>query len=213
MSNNNILVYKQLSDGYYVGNNETTHRNGLQPNVDIPSKLVIPYQHNSISIDYIGQFAFYQCQSIVEVIVEARIKGIHRCAFFGCQSLISINIPSTCRFIYGGGLDGRLDPTNIIGEDQLTVVFEPFSVLNFFGEAAISNFEKITIYFFNEISATCDINFLCGLPLSNIKLYSKFSFDVCGFSTVNFPQREKTCRSNLNLAIFKLLCYQSLFSI
>ena len=193
MSNDDVIFYKQLPDGYYVGNNEEIIKNSLQPNAVAPSKLVIPYQHNSIPVDYIGMYAFYQCQEIIEVKIEARLKAINYCAFFGCQNLKYINIPSTCRSLGGSALDGRLDPTDILGTGPLAIIFEPYSTLNYFGQAAISNFKKITIYIFNEISATCDKYFLFNVPPSDLKIYSKSSFNICGFSTSHFPSRIQSC--------------------
>ena len=202
MSSVDVLVFSQLSDGFYVGTNKTDLKNGLKTDVAIPSKIVIPYKHDSNQVDYIGQYAFSQCQDIVDIIIKARLKGIHYCAFFGCQKLKSINIPSTCEFINASGIDGRINNTDNRSKEHLVIFFESFSVLNYFGKAAICNFGKVTIYFPTEITATCHSYFLHNILSSNIKLYSKHKFDICNFTTITHPIQ--TCKECLFLPLKRI---------
>ena len=66
---------------------------GTEVNVSIPSQI------NGYSVTGIGDYAFYCCREIENIIIPDCVKTIGFSAFEECNSLISINIPSGVTFI------------------------------------------------------------------------------------------------------------------
>ena len=178
----NIFVFTHQSDGLYIGTNLSNQKaNGFIDGIqNIPSHLVIPYSYNGEIVQHIGKFAFFMCQEIQNVEIQARLVCIHYYAFNGCQNLKSVNIPSTCTFIGIGAFDARIgsDP---IPYGPLVVDVEKFSVLSYIGNAGISNFKHIKMYFHSKVTPICSTYILGGA--STTFLYAPLKFKFCDFET------------------------------
>ena len=201
-----IFVFTNLVDGLYIGTNSSVKEmNGFIENAKIPPTLIIPYSHDNSPVDFIGRNAFCQCAEIFEVNIQARLKAIHFGAFFGCMNLRSINIPPTCTFLGQSSLDGRNETDNMIGH-YLTVYFEKNAQISLIGLAGISNYKTIVLITNDIIQPTCVQYFLYGA--STKKIFSSFSFSLCGFRTLNFLSF-RTCQKKngipMTLSFYQIL--------
>ena len=88
--------YYYFDEFYIVGDN-STEKSGIDD--DSIENITIYDQINGKSVQEIGAKAFYQCQQLKRVIINAKIRSINRYAFMFCSNLEYINIPSTVTFI------------------------------------------------------------------------------------------------------------------
>ncbi len=69
--------------------------------------IIIPETYNSKPVKAIGEYAFYGCLSLGEVIIGSGVTSIVKSAFAWCESLSSIKYrgaQSGCNSIYKGDL-------------------------------------------------------------------------------------------------------------
>ena len=209
---NDILVFRELSDGLYVGTNSSEEiANAFQSGVEIPSKLTIPYSHNNLIVTHIGMNAFYKCQQLENIEIKARLLYIHYHAFCGCQNLKSINIPSTCTFIGNSVLDARDFDTNKTSQGALVIYFEKNSVIGFIGHAAISNFRSFSLYVFDILSPVCEYYFLGGAQ--NRRVYAPTRYSFCGLNTTLFRPIQTCNKISIIFEIMRTIVRFSMISL
>ena len=78
-----------------VGNgtkNTPAIADSIAGDLSIPSS--VEWNDNTYSVVTIGNYAFYNCASLTEVIIPELISSIGTYAFSGCKSLTSVNIPA-----------------------------------------------------------------------------------------------------------------------
>lgn len=177
MSQFNYIDDNQI--GRLIGKRINNEASGFAQGVDIPKKVVIPYEINNILVKGISVAAFYRCLNIEEVVIEARIVIIEAGSFFGCQNLRKINIPSSCETLSDSAIDGRIESDNDRG--PLSIYFEPNSKIKEFTNAAISNFEKVNIFVYDKVyPCQADFSFY---GITKMKIFSTYSYMFCGRKT------------------------------
>jgi hypothetical protein len=63
--------------------------------------LAIPGKIQGLPVTAIGEFAFFNCSSLLSVKIPSSVTSIGAVAFWGCSSLTSVNIPSSVTSIGG----------------------------------------------------------------------------------------------------------------
>lgn len=71
-----------------------------------------------IGLECIGDNSFYECTSLVAVVLPAQIKSINQQAFYGCHALRTITIPSSVEEIGNSAFYGCSILKNVIFEKQ-----------------------------------------------------------------------------------------------
>ena len=180
------LIYKILDDYCIVGTNSSDHvANAIKDN-NYHGVITIPKSYHQKPVLAIGQFAFYNCHFITNVVIYAEITSIYTYAFENCPSLQTINIPKTVTYI---GLASILSYnfTSEIQEDGkpnakgfLTISFEPGSQLKEIAAGAFGRIEHIIIKTLDSFSnVKCNkyvvYSYLTFTVISNI------STNLCGF--------------------------------
>ena len=163
----------------------TVPGDGVLDQSNVPSVVVIPFNHEGIQVIEIGTCAFQGISSIREVIIKAKIQQISRRAFYQCENLEKINIPASVFFMGSSSIDTRLIEQNTPSDGTLSVYFEPFSQLKYILNAGISNKKRIILYICEVFSPEITTYFLGGANI--IIVYSPTSFIFCGYQTTLGP--------------------------
>lgn len=127
----------------YVG--ESTFRYSGVENVTIGSGLTYISNHmfagtelKSIvipsTVKEIGEYAFYQCQSLTNIEISEGVTSIGLCAFSGCQSLTNFTIPSSVTEIGDSAFNGCWGLTTVVMPEGVTRI----------GKKAFSSCDKLT---------------------------------------------------------------------
>ncbi|MBQ6731307.1 MAG: leucine-rich repeat protein [Bacilli bacterium] len=74
------------------------------------------------NVTSIGNYAFYNCSSLVSINIPNSVTAIGAEAFNGCSSLASINIPNSVTFIGGGSFAGCKSLTSINIPNSVTSI-------------------------------------------------------------------------------------------
>ena len=165
------LIFREIGGVIVVGDNESTSCNGISDS-SIAGPITIPKFHEGKKVLEIGQYAFYSCINLREIIIEADLVSINQRAFVYCRSLEQINIPPTVTFI-GERAFRMHSSTNHPG--TLTITFEGISQLSFVGNQNPSNKHTVIIYFcgFGPIQS--------GTSFGGVTFFTIYSSSVSNF--------------------------------
>lgn len=109
------LAYDFYVDGIYynISNEEDRtvgvtcreyHESSYSGNVEIPRKLV--YNNKTYNVTFIGQLAFFNCDSLTSVTIPNTVTSIGSEAFSWSEGLKSVTIPSSVIWIGYRAFDG-----------------------------------------------------------------------------------------------------------
>ena len=186
---NDIFKCSIYNNEYIIGDMTSTLQNGFKSGVEKPAKLIIPLSIDGKEIKAIGTSAFRKCLTLKECLINARVHSIYQLAFFECQNLIKITFPSSLSLLEQSALDGRIDQTYAPG--PLFIYFEKGSKLSNIMQAAISNFNVINVFLYDEIHPT-NSTYLFG-NVKSLSIYSRYSYKFCGFQTIASPIMFREC--------------------
>ena len=80
----NSLEFTLSSDGTYFILSGTNNLNS--------SSVIIPEEYRGVAVKEIGDYAFFECDSIVSIVIPASIVYVNDHAFLGCDRLESIEV-------------------------------------------------------------------------------------------------------------------------
>ena len=92
------------------------------------------YSYDYTSNDMIGDYMFYQCTNLQDIVLPVGVTSIRDAAFSGCSSLISIDVPESVTSIGGGTFSGCSSLTSIDIPEGVTLI----------GDDAFSNCSSLT---------------------------------------------------------------------
>lgn len=121
----------EIEGGYIYFNESTgtiTYCDKSVISVEIPSKI------NGISVTNIGECAFYNCSSLVNIVIPNCVTNIEHGVFEDCNSLTNIIIPNSITSIGDFAFSDCSSLTNIIIPDSVTSI----------GDFAFSNCNSLT---------------------------------------------------------------------
>ena len=82
---------------YSITNGEATIESGRKRTAAVPTdisgQIVIPETLGGVPVTQIGDYAFYDCSSLTEVVIPEGITSIGNAAFAGCSALTEVVIP------------------------------------------------------------------------------------------------------------------------
>lgn len=73
------------------------------------------------SVTTIGNYAFYDCDSLVEITIPASVYSIGNCMFVNCDNLVTVNYPVAANKIPWGMFDGCKSLEFTIGDKVLEI--------------------------------------------------------------------------------------------
>ena len=188
----NDIVYTNCGDYLMVGKNNSETTSGVVPGKILKGDIVIPYAVNNIPIKIIGVCAFYYCNEVTSLRIEARITHIFERAFSVMYNLKSINIPNTVLYIGLLGIDLFNDSSKSVGLGTTIIEFEQGSKLEFIDDSGISQKEYFIIYY-------CETR----APKFNEYIYQNSKVTVYSPTRINFGGvMSKQRRSHCSCAIF-----------
>ena len=100
------------------------------------SKIEIPAAINGTAVTSIGDYAFYNCDSLTEIVIPEGVTSIGDAAFDDCTSLTEIVIPESVTSIGSGAFSSC---------DSLTEIVIPNSITSI-GGSAFYSCDSLTIY-------------------------------------------------------------------
>ncbi|MDE7079605.1 MAG: leucine-rich repeat domain-containing protein, partial [Clostridia bacterium] len=113
-SNGNIYytaengIRYSLKDGKAIVVRQSTTISGAKV---IPSQIT--YKGTTYRVTSIGEYAFYDCSSLISIEIPSSVTSIGKYAFYGCSSLTSIEIPISVTSIGHAAFHGCRSLTNI----------------------------------------------------------------------------------------------------
>ena len=160
------------------------------------TQLVIPSQYNELPVTTIGEFAFYDCESLTSVVIPDSVTSIGWLAFWDCESLTSVVIPDSVTSISGGAFYNCKSLTDIAIPNSVTSIDEgafyncesltdiaiPNSVTSI-GNDVFYGCESLTSVHISDMESWCAIAFHDGAsnPLcyaNNLYLNGKLVTDL-----------------------------------
>ncbi len=109
-----VTYPKEVNYNYYVGYTEP------EGNIVISEEV----ENNGIkyNVTCIGEYAFYNCESIKSVIIPNSVTSIGGGAFKGCNNLTSVTIPNSVTSIGGSAFRGCNNLTSVTIPNSVTSV-------------------------------------------------------------------------------------------
>ena len=77
------------------------------------TEIIIPSKYNGLPVTSIGYYAFYECISLISIVIPNSVTSIDDRAFYYCVNLTSIEIPNSVTSIGLWAFGYCLDLTNI----------------------------------------------------------------------------------------------------
>ena len=160
------------------------------------TKIVIPSTYNNLPVTHISWSAFYNCDSLTEIVIPDSVTSIGSGAFWGCDSLTEIIIPDSVTSIGYDAFEGcdsltsvtiGSGVTSIEGEtfsgcSSLTDIVIPDSVTSI-GESAFSDCDLMSVTIGNGVTSIGGYAFRYCDKL--VEVYNKSSLTVTAGSTEN----------------------------
>ena len=91
-------------------------------------KIIVPDTYNGKAVTSIGNHAFYDCYSLVSVVIPDSVTSIGSGAFWNCYSLVSVTIPDSVEFI---GPQAFVNCSSleivVIGDSVTSIGYEAFA--------------------------------------------------------------------------------------
>ena len=208
------LIYQFHEDYCIVGTNSSIEIANAIKDSSYHGVIVIPKQHHRRPVVAIGQYAFYDCRFITNVIIYAEIKSIYQYAFGNCPSLQTINIPKTVTYlgvasIFSYNSTSEIQETGIPNvQGFITISFEPGSQLQEIAYHAFGRIEHIIIKTLDSFT-----NVKCGKPLAfsylTLTVISNISTNFCDFGTTIVEPFDYYHDFNVVTSIINNLKYQT----
>lgn len=111
-----LLTYTEYENALYLGNDANPHRYLISAKSEtIESCTVHP------NAKYICGYAFYECKSLVSILISQGVSSIGAHAFEYCSSLVSVSISDTVTSIGLGAFVGCDSLTEITVDEKNTV--------------------------------------------------------------------------------------------
>ena len=183
------IRYCKVSNEWFVGTNETsTETNAVLSKELLEETIIIPRFVDNHQITQIGQFAFYKCDKIINVIIDARITCINKQAFSRCFNMKFIRLPNTLKFIYYCGIslcNSTVNPECDQSIGETIVAFEPNTNLEFLHEGAFSWRTSFIFYLTNNMNPNTIIGYIARETFYRVR--SPFSVSFCGTQSEYVP--------------------------
>ena len=117
--NNEVSVSYPNSNDIY-SNAKTNHSYIYKGDIIIPENVV--YNNKTYKVTSIGEYAFYDCDSIKSIVIPNGIISIEDCAFCRCRFLTSIDIPNSVLSIGEYAFDYCYGLTSITVPNSVTII-------------------------------------------------------------------------------------------
>ena len=134
--------------------------------------------------DELGDFAFYECSKLKNIIIPSNVTIIGESAFQGCSGLTNLNIPSRVTAISVGAFQGCSGLTSLNIPSRVTTIRE----YAFKGCSGLTNLNiPSTVTYIGE-SAFDGCSGLTCINIPSITTISSYTFYGCsGLTSLNIP--------------------------
>ena len=177
---------------------------------DCPELRTILFNNEEMTLEAIGDGAFFNCTSLQNISLPDSVKVIGNCAFFNCANLQHISLPDSVKVIGNGAFAKCASLENIHLPEGITTIgdygFAECNMLNninlqpslqYIGKAAFLNCWAFTsISFPDAITAIndytfCDCHNLTDTNFNNINTFGKSSFSGCNkLTSINLDKAQ-----------------------
>ncbi len=142
------------------------------------TKIIIPKKINGVEVTSIGNMAFYDCESLISVVIGNSVTSIGNYAFSDCSSLTSVVIPNSVTDIYNGAFSGC--PIESATMPTIAISYIPQSKLK---TVVITGGSSIGDYaFYNCRSLTSIV-----IPNSVTNIYNGAFRDCSSLTSIEIP--------------------------
>ena len=147
--------------------------------------ITIPSNHNGLPVTVIDGRAFYNCSSLINIVIPNSVTSIGDFAFYGCSGLTSINIPDSVTSIGEHAFRGCSGLTSITIPNSVTSIenyafYNCSSLTNIVIPNSVTSIEN---YAFDNCSSL--INFV--IPDSIIRIGYNAFVGCSGLTSITIP--------------------------
>ena len=89
---------------------------------NMPAEVVLPSTYNGKAVTTIGDYAFYYCSSLTEIVIPDSVTSIGYFAFSYCYSLTSVVMPDSVTSIGDGAFRECHSLTSVVMPDSVTSI-------------------------------------------------------------------------------------------